>query len=125
MLYEVITLCSQQSARCIGTYVYASAGPGESTTDTVYGGHALIYENGRLLEEGDRFRFESSWICHDTDLEFLEQQRISSTSFSQTMAYESFHARTVRYSGSKPAGSELKRSVDPRPFVPSSEDDIV
>ena len=38
----------------MAAYAYSSAGPGESTTDTVYGGHSLIYENGRLLAEGDR-----------------------------------------------------------------------
>jgi len=116
-------LVSQQSARCIGTYAYTSAGPGESTTDTVYGGHALIYENGRLLTEGTRFQFESSWICCDSDLEFLEQQRISSTSFSQTMAFESFSFRTIGYSGSTPGRLELNRTIDPHPFVPSSGED--
>ncbi len=116
-------LTSQQSARCIAAYAYASAGPGESTTDTVYGGHALIYENGRLLAENERFNFESSWTCCDTDLEFLEQQRISSTSFSQTMALETRRCRTVGYKGPEPAEAQLQRTVDPHPFVPSSEDD--
>jgi NAD+ synthase (glutamine-hydrolysing) len=119
---------SQQSARCIGTYAYASAGPGESTTDTVYGGHTLIYENGKLLKEGERFQTESSWICSDTDLEFLEHQRISSPSYSQAMELEASDCRTIGYQGgssivSLSGSKDLRRRVDPHPFVPSSEED--
>ncbi|MBF9015419.1 MULTISPECIES: NAD(+) synthase [unclassified Oceanispirochaeta] len=117
---------SQQSARCIGTYVYASAGPGESTTDTVYGGHSLIYENGRLLKEGERFQTESSWICCDTDLEFLEHQRLSSPSWSQSKDFEAIPCRTICYEGRESeskAKSDFLRYIDPHPFVPSSSDD--
>lgn len=117
---------SQQSARCICSYIYASAGPGESTTDTVYGGHALIYENGRLLKEGERFQTESSWICSDTDLEFLEHQRLSSPSWSQSMDFEAVPCRTITYEGRESEArtkSDLLRTIDPHPFVPSSNDD--
>jgi NAD+ synthase (glutamine-hydrolysing) len=117
---------SQQSARCIGTYVYASAGAGESTTDTVYGGHTLIHENGRLLKEGERFLTESSWICSDTDLEFLEHQRLSSPSWSQTVDLEGSCCRMISYEGSSPEESRretILRTIDPHPFVPSSGED--
>ena len=49
------SLLAQQSARMISGYVYSSCGFGESTQDVVYGGNALIYENGTLLAEGERF----------------------------------------------------------------------
>ena len=49
------SLVAQQSARTISGYVYASCGFGESTQDVVYGGNAMIFENGKLLAEGDRF----------------------------------------------------------------------
>jgi NAD+ synthase (glutamine-hydrolysing) len=116
---------SQQSARTIGSYIYASAGPGESTTDTVYGGHTLIYENGRLLKEGDRFQTQNSWICSDVDLEFLEHQRISSPSYSQTIDFEALPFRTIPYKGTASSRDEegLQRLVDSHPFVPSSEED--
>src|SRR5436309_11475519 len=44
-------LCAGQSAKCIAAYLYSAAGPGESTTDLAWDGHALIYENNELLAE--------------------------------------------------------------------------
>ena len=43
-----------QSGRAIAAYAMAGAGPSESTTDVVFGGHCLIAENGRLLAESPR-----------------------------------------------------------------------
>jgi NAD+ synthase (glutamine-hydrolysing) len=44
-------LCAAQSAKCVAAYLYSGAGPGESTTDLAWDGHALIYENGELLQK--------------------------------------------------------------------------
>jgi NAD+ synthase (glutamine-hydrolysing) len=41
------SLLAQQSARMMCGYVYSSCGYGESTQDVVYGGNAMIIENGR------------------------------------------------------------------------------
>ena len=43
-------LMQVHSKRCTCAYVYASSGYGESTTDGVFGGSALLYENGKLLQ---------------------------------------------------------------------------
>ena len=59
------SLIAQQSARCIAGYVFSSCGFGESTTDVVFAGNALIYENGTLLASGKRFSFmrmAHSWL---------------------------------------------------------------
>src|SRR5207245_5008587 len=48
-------LCASQSGKCIAAYLYSAAGPGESTTDLAWDGHALIYENGEMLAEAERF----------------------------------------------------------------------
>ena len=53
-------LCENQSARTIAAYVYTAAGLGESTTDLAWDGQALIYENGDLLAEAERFATTSS-----------------------------------------------------------------
>ncbi|MBR2353461.1 MAG: NAD(+) synthase, partial [Clostridia bacterium] len=37
------------SARTVSAYLYANCGKGESTTDTVFSGHSLIAENGKVL----------------------------------------------------------------------------
>jgi NAD+ synthase (glutamine-hydrolysing) len=77
------SLASNQSARCISAYLYAVAGPGESTTDLAWDGHAMIYENGNLLAESDRFLWKSQLIFGDVDLDRLTQDRMRMNSFGQ------------------------------------------
>lgn len=75
-------LVTSQSGRCIAAYAYASAGPGESTSDFVYGGQCLIAENGRLLGEsrrvGDGLEPPIPWetsLTRDVDLEAIGHDR--------------------------------------------------
>jgi NAD+ synthase (glutamine-hydrolysing) len=75
------SLAANQSARCISAYLYAAAGPGESTTDLAWDGHAMIYENGNLLAESERFAGRSQIIQADIDLDRLAQDRMRQTSF--------------------------------------------
>ncbi|MGZ6274882.1 MAG: NAD(+) synthase [Syntrophales bacterium] len=77
------SLASNQSARCISAYLYAAAGPGESTTDLAWDGHAMIYENGNLLAESERFSWQSQLIYGDVDLDRLAQDRMRMNSFGQ------------------------------------------
>lgn len=113
-------LVSQQSARGVCGYVYTSCGVGESTTDVVFGGHALIAENGALLSESKRFVQEGEMIISDIDLEHLMLDRIKTTSFGESV-HEADVAgyRTITLpvsSGGVPR--PLKRYVDAHPFVP-------
>ncbi len=120
------TVTSQQSARCIAAYVYTSSGPGESTTDTVYGGHTLICENGHILREGERFCQEETSITSDVDLEFLEHERLNSPSFSQTAEKEqqNLNFRSILFDRKKVTNrKDLKKNINPRPFVPASHQD--
>ena len=71
------SLLAQQSARTISGYVYASSGFGESTQDLVYGGNAMIYENGLLLIEGDRFSIQPQIKACQIDIEKLRVERCS------------------------------------------------
>ncbi len=48
-------LISNQSGRTVSGYIYCSAGYGESSMDTVYGGSSIICENGHILSENERF----------------------------------------------------------------------
>ncbi|MHB8907357.1 MAG: NAD(+) synthase [Syntrophales bacterium] len=75
------SLAANQSARCISAYLYAAAGPGESTTDLAWDGHAMIYENGNLLAESQRFATGPQIIRADLDLDRLAQDRMRQTSF--------------------------------------------
>ncbi|MDQ5985977.1 MAG: Glutamine-dependent NAD(+) synthetase [Syntrophus sp. SKADARSKE-3] len=77
------SLAANQSARCVAAYLYAAAGPGESTTDLAWDGHAMIHENGNLLAESKRFSMGAQIIYSDIDLDRLSQDRMRLTSFSQ------------------------------------------
>src|SRR5262245_63147824 len=77
-------LAGSQSARCLAAYLYSAAGPGESTTDLAWDGHALIYENGTLLAESRRFAREPQLIAADVDLERLTQEGAGQGRLGQT-----------------------------------------
>ncbi len=109
-------LVRTQSARCMASYVYASAGVGESTTDTVYGGHALIAEYGTTLIQNERFRTESHLVTADVDLERLRWLRINESSYSDGRRKKT---RMVKL-GALPRITQLQRKIDPTPFVPSA-----
>lgn len=89
-------LCAGQSGKCISAYLYSAAGPGESTTDLAWDGHALIYENGAMLAESERFAVEEQVIAADVDLERLTQDRMRLSSFHDAVSDHVTHLRTLR-----------------------------
>lgn len=79
-------LVSRQSAACRCGYVYASAGMGESSTDLVFSGNAIIAENGTILGESERFSLSPSLLIRDIDIELLRNDRQRFSSFSDDSA---------------------------------------
>ena len=114
------SLLAQQSARTISGYVYASSGFGESTQDVVYGGNAMIFENGQLLVEGDRFSFSPQIQQCKIDIEKLRVERRQNTTFINAQRHS--HAVEVTCKPVQPHEFELQRSIDPHPFIPKNED---
>ncbi|HKB07322.1 MAG TPA: NAD(+) synthase, partial [Candidatus Polarisedimenticolia bacterium] len=116
-------LAASQSGRCIAAYLYAAAGQGESTTDLAWDGHGMIYENGDLLSESERFRDASQVITADVDLDRLVQERMRFTSFvdcATSHARILGSLRVVPFSFTPPAGTiPLRRDIAPHPFVPA------
>jgi len=111
-------LIRQQSARCLSAYVYTSAGPSESTTDVVFGGHALIAENGIILKEN---RFEESLLLYsDVDIQKLMNERRKANSFMDDATRETY--RIIGFA-LPPFTEILERNVDPYPFVPGKKED--
>lgn len=112
-------LLSQQSARCIAGYVYSSCGFGESSTDVVYAGNGLIYENGKLLAANERFRLDPQLVVSEIDVEYLRTERRVNTTFSTCHA---FYASDVPLHVIVPLKTEtdivLTRRYEPHPFVP-------
>ena len=113
------SLLAQQSARMMSGYVYASCGFGESTQDVVYGGNAIIYENGRLLEEGDRFSLEPQLKMCQIDIQALQVERRTNTTFIN--AQRNAHAREIACKATAQRQFELVRNINPYPFIPKSE----
>ncbi|MDQ3731795.1 MAG: NAD(+) synthase, partial [Pseudomonadota bacterium] len=116
-------LCAVQSGRCIAAYLYSAAGPGESTTDLAWDGHAIIYENNVLLAEADRFSSDEQIISADVDLERLAQERMRMTSFNDAVGEHRERLRSVRhirFEFEVPAGEVLlKRGIERFPYVPN------
>ena len=116
-------LCSSQSAKCLAAYLYSAAGPGESTTDLAWDGHALIYENGDLLAESPRFSRDEEVIFGDIDLERLSNERARLTSYTDTIERwkdELADVRTIPFNWEIPAEPvALERVIERFPFVPN------
>ena len=109
-------LIKNQSARCICGYVYANAGQGESTTDLVFSGHNLIYENGRILNES--IPFENNIIYSDIDLEYINSERRRNSTF-KTKETDDYHI--VSYNMEN-ISFDIDKYIDPMPFVPKDKD---
>ena len=113
------SLIGQQSARCIAGYVFSSCGFGESTTDVVFAGNGLIYENGKLLASGERFSFDEQVVVSEIDVEFLRTERRVNTTFGSCRSFTASEV-PVRISAEYVTPKELKltRTFAPHPFVP-------
>jgi NAD+ synthase (glutamine-hydrolysing) len=115
-------LCASHSSRCLGAYVYAAAGAGESTTDLAWDGHGMIYENGHLLTETTRFAADEQVIVADIDLERLGQERVRMTSFNDAALEARDRAAAMRRIAvpfeMPPGRIALSRSVERFPYVP-------
>ena len=94
------SLISQQSARCIAGYVFCSCGFGESTTDVVFAGNGLIYENGSLIEYSKRFSFEGQVVIGEIDVEHLRIERRVNTTFAACRAHCAPDRKSTRLNSS-------------------------
>ncbi len=112
------SLVSSQSARTISAYIYASSGVMESTSDVLFGGASMIYENGSKLAENKRFEIESNIITADIDVLKLANDRRKNRSYmnmAQKLEYNTIKIDvfdTIK---------ELQREYKEYPFVPSNE----
>jgi NAD+ synthase (glutamine-hydrolysing) len=120
-------LCASQSARTIAGYLYTAAGMGESTTDLAWDGQALIYENGDLLAEDDRFATTEQLITADIDLDRLASDRASTSSYGDSIHdHRRRVSRLRRISLSLGLGGRdaqvvpLRRRVERFPYVPAN-----
>jgi len=116
-------MCRSASARCLAAYLYAAAGQGESTTDLSWDGQTMVYENGELLAQTERFPNGPRASVTDIDLDRLRQERLREGTFDDnrrqfTARTDAF--RTITFEARPPAGDiGLRRPTDRYPFVPN------
>ncbi len=117
-------LIKSTSGRNICGYVYCGAGQGESTTDMAWDGHAIIAENGTILDESARFQTRDTIISKDIDIEKLLLERMRLSSFqdcAMQFAQQLKAIRTIEFTLKKPKGAlPVLRKIDRLPFVPIS-----
>ena len=125
----LISLLRQQSARCLAAYVYSSAGYGESSTDLVFDGKAIIAENGTILKANKRWQQSPSLIVSDIDIEAIDRDRRHIGSFNDCAKHScptnaKYSIIHVDCKKSDDGTSLLLRDIDPRPFVPATDNHI-
>ena len=115
-------LARSASSRCLPPTSYAAAGEGESSTDLAWDGQTMIYENGVLLAESERFPKGERRSVADVDLDLLRADgcgwaRSTTTAGTTPPGVGAF--RRVGFRLDPPAGDiGLRREVERFPFVP-------
>jgi NAD+ synthase (glutamine-hydrolysing) len=116
-------LCGSQSMRAVAAYAYSAAGPGESTTDLAWDGHAAVYELGDQLVESTRFEKDSTLVQADIDLGRIRQERLRYGGFADCALQERERVarfRRVPFTLEPPKNRvALERPVERFPYVPS------
>ena len=115
-------LVRMTSAKSLCGYVYASAGPNESTKDVVFGGHRMIAEAGQLIADSERFSLQDGTLVTELDVQWLQHDRSQNTTFAQAQRPSPY--RIVASALSPPSLPDLKREHPRQPFVPADEHEL-
>jgi NAD+ synthase (glutamine-hydrolysing) len=118
-------MCRSASSRCLAAYLYAAAGEGESSTDLAWDGQTMVYENGVLLAQTDRFPEGPRRSVADVDLDLLSAERRRMGTFDDNRRHHAGRTDSYRSVGFRldpPDGDlGLRRAVERFPFVPADE----
>ena len=112
-------LIEQQSARCSSGYIYSAAGHGESTTDLVFSGNALIAENGNILAQSERFSFQPQIVISEIDIERLRADRLRNSNFFNDATPDKYAVIECVDELRENVDVHLTRTINPHPFVPA------
>ena len=116
-------LCAANSSRCLAAYVYSAAGEGESSTDLSWDGQTMIYENGTLLAESERFPNGPRASIADVFTARLQQERFRMGTFDDNRRAHAERVngfRWINFTLDPPSGDlGLRRDVARFPFVPA------
>jgi NAD+ synthase (glutamine-hydrolysing) len=98
---------------CVAAYVYAAAGGEESSTDLAWDGQTMIYENGFLLAESDRFPIGGRTSVADVHGELLRTERLRPSVFDENRHHDNDRIadlRRITFAVDAHAG-DLKRHI--------------
>lgn len=112
------TMIASESGRCSAAFVYTSCGMGESSNDIVYSGHAIIAENGTILEESQKLTARPQVIVRDIDVGRLVFDRRTNSSFRDLSSGVGPY-RTIDTTVADPYPQPLMRNLEAHPFVPT------
>ena len=73
-----------QSAKNICSYILVSAGVTESTTHTVYSGHTVFAQNGKIIAENDNYLDYNYTTKKDLDIAITRAERLKNNIFKET-----------------------------------------
>ena len=112
-------LIKNHSRKNICAYVYASSGIGESTSDLVFSGASMIYEDGHKLAENNLYDFNSNLIFADVDVDKLVNLRCRNNNFNVNAGMDIYEVVEVLVKDSKKFNREYKEY----PFVPKNDNE--
>ena len=116
----LISLIAEQSSRTMAAYVYASSGHGESSSDLVFAGNAVVAELGRVLGVSDRFVRNDRMVIADIDVEYISTRRTARNTFyypdAPEMRVVPVEVDEIVHHG------DLRRHIEPIYFVPESKE---
>lgn len=117
------SLISGLSSQNLCGYVYASAGYGESSTDTVFTGKGFIAEVGKILVETPRFTYEERMIISDIDISRIDNDRMTTNSFNDSAVDHTQRGLLMEIPfrlRSHAESHDVDRKIDPNPFLPDN-----
>lgn len=114
-------LVKMQSAKTISGYVYCSSGVNESTSDVVFSGESMIFENGSCLTNNQRFDFKSNMIFTEIDTKRLANDRRKNISFMGDSVDLEYREIKINIPDNI---EDLTREYSKTPFVPEDKKKI-
>lgn len=112
-------LVKNHSIKTVSAYVYTSSGIGESSSDLVFSGESMIYEDGHKLAQNNKFDFNSNLIIADVDADRLTNLRMRNNNYTVNAGMDLYEVIEVEVSDTNLFDREYKEY----PFVPKNEEE--
>lgn len=118
-------LIKSKSQQLMCEYIYCSAGSSESSTDLVFSGHGVIFENGKLLAENGKNIDNNYIMSTDIDLGRIISDRIKGKTYKDgcSLLGAANNVREVSVRAIEDITSDGSMyNIARHPFIPTSKD---